>query len=78
VGRDGFVDGISVRAIRHADRDVGVFQPEARVNIRGDLVIRPEDIEEVDIDEMVKRINVLLDKPLDFEECREQEPFVLY
>ena len=77
MGSNGLVDGIGVRTIRHANRDVCVFQPEARINVGGDLVIGPEDIKEVNIDEMVKRINVLLDKPLDFQECREQEPFVL-
>ena len=72
-----FVDSIGVCAIRKAHLDVDVFQPESRVNIRCDFVISFDDVLDVDINEIVKRIDVLLYETLDFEECWQEKPFVL-
>jgi hypothetical protein len=67
VRRDGLVDGVRVRAIGHADGDVRVFQPEARVDVRGDFVVGAKNVEKVNVDEMVERVDVLLYEPFDFE-----------
>jgi len=68
---DRFVDSVGVRAIRHTHVDVRVFEPEARIYVRCNLVISPENVKQIDIDKVVEGVNVLLDKPLDFQESRE-------
>ena len=51
--------------------DIRIFQPETRVNVGGDFVIRLQDVLDVDIYEIVERVNVLLHQTLDFEERRQ-------
>jgi len=43
-----------------------VFEPEAWVDIRGDFVISSENIEEIDIDKVVIRVDMLFDETLYF------------
>jgi hypothetical protein len=78
VRRDGLVDRVRVRAVGEADADVGVLEPEARVDVRGHLVVRAEDVLDVDVDKVVERVDVLLHEPLDLEERRQKQPFVLW
>lgn len=77
VGGDGLVDGIEVGAVGEGDVDVGVLEPEAGVDVGGDLVVGLDDVLDVDVDEMVERVDVLLDEALDLEKGGEEEPFVL-
>lgn len=63
------VDGLHFISIRKPDVDVGVFEPEARINVRGDFVIGLHDVLDVDIDEIVEGINMLFYESFYFEEC---------
>lgn len=36
------------------DSDIGVFEPETRVDVRGDLVVRFHDLLQLDVDEVVE------------------------
>ena len=67
-----FVNRVRVRAVREADTDVGVLEPETRVNVRGDFVVGLEDVFDVDVDEIVERVDVLFYKPLHLEEGGKQ------
>jgi hypothetical protein len=71
------VDGAGVDAVREADLDIGVLEPEAGINVRCDLVVGLQDVLDIDVDEVVEGVDVLLDEALHFEESGEQEPFVL-
>ena len=63
--------------IRHPDAHVQVLQIEARIGIALHLVVRPDNVLDVHIDEVVERIDVLLNQTLDLQERRNQLPFVL-
>jgi len=72
-----FVNRIRVCAIREADADVGVFEPETGVDIRGDFVVGLEDVSDIDIDEVVEGVNVLFHEAFHLEKGRQQQPFIL-
>lgn len=74
---DALVNGICIRPVRETNDNVRVLEPEPRIYIGGDFVIGFENILDVYVHEIVEGINVLLHEPLDFEEGREQQPFVL-
>lgn len=76
--RDAFVDRIQVRSVRKTNINVSVFEPESRVNIRSNFVVGFDDILDVQINEVVERVDMLLNESLYFQKCREQQPFVLY
>ena len=57
--------------------NVGVFEPESGIDVRSDLVIGFDDVLDVGIDKVVERVDVLFDETFDFEESRQQEPFIL-
>ena len=65
-------------AVGEADLDVHELDPEARVDVGGDLVVGLDDVLDVGVDEVVEGVNVLLDEALDLEESGEEEPFVLW
>jgi hypothetical protein len=72
-----FVNRIRVCAVREVDTDIGVFEPETGVNVRGDFVIGFEDAFDIDIDEVVERVNVLFHEPFHLEKGGQQQPFIL-
>ena len=57
--------------------NVGVFQPESRVDIRGHFVIGFQNVFDVYVNKVVERVDVLLDETLDLEKRGQQQPFVL-
>ena len=63
-----FVNRVRVCAVRKADADIGVFEPEARIDVRSDFVVGPEDVFDIDIDEVVERVDMLFHKPFHLEE----------
>jgi len=77
VRRDGGVDGVLVGTLGGADADVEVLEVEVWVHVGGDARVGAEDVLEVDVDEEVKRVDVLLDESLDSEEGGEEIPLVL-
>lgn len=66
--RDTLVYRVQISAVWEADVNVGVFEPKARIDIRGDLVVGSDDVLDVHIDEIVERVDVLLDQTFDSEE----------
>lgn len=58
---DTLVDRVCISAVREADDDVSVFEPKARVNVGGDFVIGLEDVLDIYVDEVVERVDMLLD-----------------
>ena len=77
MGCNALVDGVRVRSVGEAHDNIGVFEPETGIDIGGDLVVSLEDIFDVNVDEVIERVDVLLDESLDLEKGREQQPFVL-
>jgi hypothetical protein len=63
--RNAFVDRIRIRTIRKSNMNVGILQPEPGIYVRGDFVIRFQDVLDVDIDKVIEGIDVLFDKALD-------------
>lgn len=57
--------------------NVGVFEPKSGIDVRSDLVVGFNDVLDVGIDKVVERVDVLFDEAFDFEESRQQKPFVL-
>jgi hypothetical protein len=78
VRRDAPVDRVGVGAGGDADLDIGVSQPEARVDVRGDFFVGFDDVFDVVVDKVVEGVDVLFDEAFDFEEGGQEEPFVLY
>ena len=72
VGSDAPVDGIRVRSIRDTNLDIGVFEPETRIYVRCDFVVRFHDIFYVYIHEIVEGVYMLLNQALDFQESRKE------
>jgi len=68
---NAFVDRVCVRAIRKSDMDVGILQPESGIYVRRDLVICIQDVLDVHIDKVIKGVDMLFDKTLDFKKGRE-------
>jgi hypothetical protein len=64
--RNTLVDRVCVCAIRKSDMNVGILQPETGIYVRRDLVICLQDVLDVHIDKVIKRVDMLLDKTLDF------------
>ena len=60
MGSDAPVDGIRVRSIGDTNLDIGVFEPETRVDVGGDLVVGFYNVFYVDTNEVIERIDVLL------------------
>ncbi len=54
-----------------------VLQPESRVDVGRDFVVRLDDALDVDVDEIVEGIYVLLDESFYFKKSGQQKPFVL-
>lgn len=74
---DAFVDGISVSSFWKANSYAVIYDLEAGVYIGDDLVISLHNVVDIDVHEVVERINVLLDETFDFQERRKQQPFIL-
>lgn len=72
MGSDAPVDGIRVRSIRDTNLDIGVFEPETRIYVRCDFVVRFHDIFYVYIHEIVEGVYMLLNQALDFQESRKE------
>lgn len=53
------------------------MQVEPRLHITEDCSIRPNNLSELDLNEVVEGVDMLLDEALDFEESWEKVPFVL-
>lgn len=64
-------------SVRKCNMNIGVFQPEARVDVRSDFVIRFEDVLDVYINKIVERVYVLFNKTLHFEKGGQKQPLVL-
>ena len=68
MGGYALVNRVRVCPVGEADTDVGVLEPETGVDVRGDFVIGLEDVFDVDIDEIVERVDVLFYEPFHLEE----------
>jgi hypothetical protein len=66
-----------VESVGSQHPNIRVLQPESVVDIAGDPLVRLDNVLQFDVDEVVKRVNMLFDQALDFEECRQQVPLVL-
>lgn len=77
VRRYPLVDCVLVWSLGEADIYVGVFEPEARVDVGGDLVVCLDDVLDIDVHKVVERVNMLLHEALHLQEGRQQQPFVL-
>ena len=66
---DTFVDGMRIRPVGKSDVNVGVLEPETRINVRGNLVVGFDNIFDIYINKIIERVDVLLDKSLYFEKC---------
>jgi hypothetical protein len=75
--RNALVDRIKIGPIRESNVDVGVLEPEPRVNVRRDFIVSLDDILDINIDEIVERVYVLLDKSLYFKKGGKKKPFIL-
>lgn len=53
------------------------MQVEPGLYVAENCTIRPNNLPELDLDEIVEGVNMLLDESLDFEESWEKVPFVL-
>lgn len=58
-------------------RRAAVLEVELRVDVARDLLVGQDDLLEVDVDEVVERVDVLLDQPAHLEERRQELPLVL-
>lgn len=47
------------------------------VNIAGDCIVGPNYVRQLGVDEVVERVNVLLDQSFDSKKRRQQVPFIL-
>ena len=65
---DFLVDSGHFITIGKPDVDVGVFEPKTRVDVRSDFMVCFNDVLNVDVDEVVERIDVLFDETLDLQE----------
>ena len=74
---DAFVDRVRVRPIREANADIGVFEPETGVNVRGDFAIGFENVLDIDINKVVEGVDMLFHEPFHLEKGRQQQPFIL-
>lgn len=70
MGGDALVDSVQIGAVREANLNVGVFEPESGIDVRSDFVVSFDDVLDVGINKVVERINVLFDETLHFEESR--------
>lgn len=64
---NALIDRVGVGPVREADYNVCVLEPEARVDVRGYLVIGLQDVLDVDVDEVVEGLDVLFDETFHFE-----------
>lgn len=71
------VDRVLVWPLGEAHIYVSVFEPEPRVDVRGNFVIGLDDVLDIDVHEVVKRVDMLLHQALHLQEGRQQQPFVL-
>jgi hypothetical protein len=77
VRRNTLVDRVEIRPVRESNVDVGVLEPESRVDVRRDFVISFDNVLDIQIDEVVKRVYMLFDESLYFKKSGEQKPFIL-
>lgn len=49
-----------------------------RINVGRDTLVGLDNLLQINIDKVVEGIDMLLDKPLNFEERRQKLPFVLF
>lgn len=66
MGGDALVNSIGVRSVRKPDGNVCVSEPEAWVDIRGHFIIRFKDIFDIDVDEVIERVDMLFDQSFYF------------
>lgn len=68
MGGDVLIDGVLVGSFGKTNFDVEVFEKEVGIDVGGDSGVGAEDGLEVDVDEVVERVDVLLDESFDGEE----------
>ena len=68
VRSDPLVNCLRLVAVRESNVYIRVLEPETRVDIRSNLVVRFDDIFYIGFDEIIERIDVLLDETFDFQE----------
>ena len=78
MGCDVQLISLRIHALRFKNANVGVLEPESRVDLGGDFVIGTEDVFEININKVVERVQVLFDESFCLEESGEKEPFVLH
>lgn len=71
MGSNALVEGICIGTIREADFYVNVFEPKARVDVRGDFVVSLQDIFDIDVNEVIEGVDMLFYKSFDFQESRQ-------
>jgi hypothetical protein len=65
------VNCVYVGPIGMTNIDVKIFEPKARIDIRGDLVVGFDDVFDVHINKVIERVDVLFNKALHFKEGRQ-------
>jgi hypothetical protein len=75
--RNPLVYRLQLVSIRETNVNVGVLEPETRVNVGGDFVVRLDNVFDIGIDKVVEGVDVLFHQPFDLEKGWEKEPFVL-
>lgn len=61
-----FVDGLDLISVWKSYIDVGIFEPESRIDIGSDFVVSFHDVFNINIDEVVERVSMLFDETFDF------------
>jgi len=67
LGIDGLADAEALLDVRRADVDVEVFDVEVGVGQTGDLLVGFQDVLDLDVGEVVERVQVLLEEPFDLQ-----------
>ncbi len=65
LGVYGLADAEALLDVRRADVDVEVFDVEVGVGQTGDLLVGFQDVLDLDVGEVVERVQVLLEEPFD-------------
>jgi hypothetical protein len=68
---------MTLSLVRHAHPDVVEPKIEGVVVLRNELTVSTNDLLDADIEEVVKRVNVLLDQASETEEGRDKLPLIL-
>lgn len=68
---NALVYGVRIRSVRESHMNVGVLEPEPRVDVRSHFVVCFHNVLDVNIYEVVERVDMLLNEAFDFQKCRQ-------